>query len=171
MQNYFPATYQQYYPQQNYAQQNYQLQQTYPQQSGITWVDGVSSAKAYPVANGTSILLMDSNENAFYIKSADQSGMPSIRIFDYSERVVTQSHQPQAAQVVEQPVEQVVVQPVAPKPAPVKKVVDDANREKYTATMEKSLRKRVKIAAATAGIQVSTFIEEACLEKLEREGL
>lgn len=78
------------------------------------------------------------------------------------------SEQPQ---VVEQPVEQVVVQPVAPKPAPVKKVVDDANREKYTATMEKSLRKRVKIAAATAGIQVSTFIEEACLEKLEREGL
>lgn len=78
------------------------------------------------------------------------------------------SEQPQ---VVEQPVEQVVVQPVAPKPAPIKKVVDDANREKYTATMEKSLRKRVKIAAATAGIQVSTFIEEACLEKLEREGL
>lgn len=78
------------------------------------------------------------------------------------------SEQPQ---VVEQPVEQPVVQQVAPKPAPVKKVVDDANREKYTATMEKSLRKRVKIAAATAGIQVSTFIEEACLEKLEREGL
>lgn len=95
MQNYFPATYQQYYPQQNYTQ-NYQ-----PQQSGITWVDGVSSAKAYPVANGTSILLMDSNENAFYIKSADQSGMPSIRIFDYSERTVTQGQQPQVAQVAE----------------------------------------------------------------------
>ena len=105
MQNYFPATYQQYYPQQNYAQQNYQSQQTYPQQSGITWVDGVSSAKAYPVANGTSILLMDSNENAFYIKSADQSGMPSVRIFDYSERTVVQNPQPQAAQTPEQPIE------------------------------------------------------------------
>lgn len=103
MQNYFPATYQQYYPQQNYSQQNYQAQQTYPQQSGITWVDGVSSAKAYPVANGTSILLMDSNENAFYIKSADQSGMPSIRIFDYSERSVSQGQQPQAAPTQEQP--------------------------------------------------------------------
>lgn len=97
MQNYFPATYQQYYPQQNFTQQNYQ-----PQQSGITWVDGVSSAKAYPVANGTSILLMDSNENAFYIKSADQSGMPSIRIFDYSERTISQPQQSQAAQVAEQ---------------------------------------------------------------------
>lgn len=105
MQNYFPATYQQYYPQQNYSQPNYQAQQNYPQQSGITWVDGVSSAKAYPVANGTSILLMDSNENAFYIKSADQSGMPSIRIFDYSERSIVQSPQPQAAQTSEQTIE------------------------------------------------------------------
>lgn len=102
MQNYFPATYQQYYPQQNYSQ--FQSQQA-PQQSGITWVDGVSSAKAYPVANGTSILLMDSNENTFYIKSADQSGMPSIRVFDYSERIITTNTQPQAAQASEQPIE------------------------------------------------------------------
>ena len=65
------------------------------------------------------------------------------------------------------PVVQEEVKPVVQQ----KKVVDDSNREKYTATMEKTLRKRVKIAAATAGIQVSTFIEEACLEKLEREGL
>lgn len=105
MQNYFPATYQQYYPQQNYVQQNYQPQQVTPQQNGITWVDGVSSAKAYPVANGTSILLMDSNENAFYIKSADQSGMPSIRIFDYSERTIAQTPQPQAAQASEPTIE------------------------------------------------------------------
>lgn len=56
----------------------------------------------------------------------------------------------------------VVVQP--------KKVAEDQNREKYTATMEKSLRKRVKIAAAMSGVQVSSFIEEACKEKLEREG-
>lgn len=102
MQNYFPATYQQYYPQQNYTQPSFQTQAP-AQQSGITWVDGVSSAKAYPVANGTSILLMDSNENAFYIKSADQSGMPSIRVFDYSERVIAQNSQPQAAQTPEQP--------------------------------------------------------------------
>ena len=69
------------------------------------------------------------------------------------------------------PVVQEEVKPVVQQVTPQKKVVDDSNREKYTATMEKSLRKRVKIAAATAGIQVSTFIEEACLEKLEREGL
>lgn len=62
-----------------------------------------------------------------------------------------------------------VVEEVKPVVQP-KKVVEDQNREKYTATMEKSLRKRVKIASAMAGIQVSTFIEEACKEKLEREG-
>lgn len=44
------------------------------------------------------------------------------------------------------------------------------NREKYTATMDRELRKRVKVAAAMKGMQLSTFIEEACEEKLEREG-
>ena len=67
-----------------------------------------------------------------------------------------------------QPVQQTVAK------QPVKKVnlkeEDDPNREKYTATMEKSLRKRVKIAAIEMGLQVSSFIEEACKEKLEREG-
>lgn len=45
-----------------------------------------------------------------------------------------------------------------------------SNRDKYTATMDKELRKRVKVAAAMKDIQLSTFIEEACKEKLEREG-
>jgi len=45
-----------------------------------------------------------------------------------------------------------------------------SDRDKYTATMEKELRKRVKVAAAMKGIQLSTFIEEACSEKLDREG-
>lgn len=44
------------------------------------------------------------------------------------------------------------------------------DREKYTATMERDLRKRLKVAAAMKGMQVSTFIEEAIAEKLEREG-
>ena len=51
-----------------------------------------------------------------------------------------------------------------------KKTVEGNGREKYTATMEKSLRKRVKIASAMAEIDISTFIELACKEKLEREG-
>lgn len=53
---------------------------------------------------------------------------------------------------------------------PIQKTTDESNREKYTATMEKALRKRIKVASALEGIQVSSFIEQACLEKLEREG-
>ena len=43
-------------------------------------------------------------------------------------------------------------------------------REKYTATMERELRKKVKIAAVEKGIVFSQYIEEAAKEKLEREG-
>lgn len=52
---------------------------------------------------------------------------------------------------------------------PINKSVT-TDRDKYTATMEKELRKRVKIASAMKGIQLSTFIEEACMEKLDKEG-
>lgn len=69
--NYYPATYQQYAP----------------QSSGIVWVQGIEGAKAYPVGAGNSVLLMDSEESIFYIKTTDQSGMPSpLRVFDYTER-------------------------------------------------------------------------------------
>ncbi|MFA5543001.1 MAG: hypothetical protein WC008_05860 [Bacilli bacterium] len=50
------------------------------------------------------------------------------------------------------------------------KVVNSNEREKYTATMERELRKKLKVAAAMKGQQVSSFIEEAIEEKLEREG-
>ena len=78
--NYFNSYYQPQYP----VQQTVQPTQ---QNNGITWVQGENSAKSYPVAPGQSILLMDSEDSVFYIKSTDQSGMPSpLRIFDYTER-------------------------------------------------------------------------------------
>ena len=52
---------------------------------GIIWVQGENGAKAYPVAPNNTILLMDSENKRFYIKTADGSGMPSLRIFDYTE--------------------------------------------------------------------------------------
>lgn len=55
--------------------------------SGFVWVSGEAGAKSYLVAPGQSVLLMDSEAETFYIKSADVSGMPlPLRIFDYSER-------------------------------------------------------------------------------------
>lgn len=59
-----------------------------PQQSGLIWVQGEAGAKSYMVAKGNSVLLMDSESQTFYLKSADASGMPSMRVFDYHERAV-----------------------------------------------------------------------------------
>ena len=54
---------------------------------GLNWCQGEAAAKSYLVQPGSSVLLMDSEKNVFYIKSADASGMPlPLRIFDYTER-------------------------------------------------------------------------------------
>lgn len=55
---------------------------------GIVWVQGIEAAKSYLVGAGQSVLLMDSENSVFYIKSTDQSGMPlPIRVFEYTEKV------------------------------------------------------------------------------------
>ena len=74
-----------------------QLRQQYqpPQQqsnNGIIWVQGEEGAKAYMVAPGNSVFLMDSEAAVFYIKSSDASGMPMpLRIFDYTERAANKT--------------------------------------------------------------------------------
>ncbi len=58
------------------------------------------------VAAGNSVLLMDSENSTFYIKSTDASGMPQpLRVFDYSERTASQK---QPAQTVQKPKEEYV---------------------------------------------------------------
>lgn len=53
---------------------------------GIVWVQGEAGAKAYPVAAGNSMLLMDSESEQFFIKTTDNSGMPMpLRTFTYKE--------------------------------------------------------------------------------------
>lgn len=66
-----------------------QSQASYPAPSsnGINWVSGESGAKSWIVGRGESVLLMDSENQCFYLKSADASGMPlPLRTFDYTER-------------------------------------------------------------------------------------
>lgn len=73
------------------VQQPVPQQPAQPSSSGIVWVQGEEGAKAYMVAAGNSVLLMDSENSAFYIKSTDPSGMPQpLRIFDYTERTAVQ---------------------------------------------------------------------------------
>ena len=58
-----------------------------PQNNGIIWVQGEAGAKSYLVAPNTTVQLWDSEDQVIYLKSADVSGMPSMRILDYKERV------------------------------------------------------------------------------------
>lgn len=86
-------------PQQNnnWNQNNMQQAQAQPPQTnqGIIWVQGEAAARSYLVAPNSTVLLMDSETSRFYLKSANNAGMPSIQIFEYSE--VTQNA-PQATQ-------------------------------------------------------------------------
>ena len=60
--------------------------------NGLIWVQGEAGAKSYLVAPGNTVMLMDSEGERFYLKSADASGMPMpLRIFEYKERTETQS--------------------------------------------------------------------------------
>lgn len=61
-------------------------QPTQPSNS-LVWVQGEAGAKSYLVAPNNTVMLMDSEGERFYLKSADASGMPlPLRIFDYKER-------------------------------------------------------------------------------------
>lgn len=75
---------------QNQYQQavNVPQMQTAPQpqvNQGLLWVSGEVGAKSYLVAPNSTVLLMDSDTQRFYLKSADNAGMPSLRIFEYKE--------------------------------------------------------------------------------------
>lgn len=79
--NFFPAGYQ---PAQIVYPQNQQQQ---PQQNGgRIYVQGEESAKSYLVAPNQSVELWDTESQTIYLKSADASGIPSIRILDYTYR-------------------------------------------------------------------------------------
>lgn len=71
---------------------NQPLQGTYyPQQNSMlscAYVQGEAAAKAYPVAPGQFVVLIDTELPVIYTKTTDQFGRPlPIRILDYVERV------------------------------------------------------------------------------------
>ena len=81
--NYFPTTYQTptYYPSQPQPQPPQQAQT-----QSLIWVQGEAGAKSYLVAPNSTVTLWDSEAQTIYIKSADATGMPSIRTLDYTIR-------------------------------------------------------------------------------------
>lgn len=55
--------------------------------NSLIWVQGEAGAKSYLVAPNATVMLMDSEGDRFYLKSADASGMPlPLRVFEYKER-------------------------------------------------------------------------------------
>lgn len=53
--------------------------------TGIQWVQGKEGAKSYQVQPGTSVILMDSERQMFYIKSANGAGMPELHSYAFQE--------------------------------------------------------------------------------------
>lgn len=87
--NYFPASYQPMMYQNPMGQQQQQpLQQpqlSQPvQNTNIVWVSGETGAKSYLLAPNTTLPLWDSEAKKIYLKSTDASGMPSMKILDYT---------------------------------------------------------------------------------------
>ena len=83
-----------------------QIPQVQPQQAqtggqSMVWVSGEQEAMGYLVAPNSAVALWDSNAPTIYLKQADASGKPSIKVYDLVERNAprTAPAAPQAAPV------------------------------------------------------------------------
>lgn len=92
---------QQYMPQ-AYQQPMQPVQPLQQQQPGpsIVWVQGEQEALSYMVAPNSAVALWDSLAPVVYLKQADASGKPTIKIYDLVERS-NRPVQPQQSQGVE----------------------------------------------------------------------
>lgn len=91
-QNYYPM----YQPQQpvQQAQMPQPVQQSYSpaiNQSGIIWISGESEAAMYPIAPNNAVALWTKDGKTIYLKSADATGKPTMRVYDLVERAETAS--------------------------------------------------------------------------------
>ena len=57
-----------------------------PTIQSMIWVNGLNDAKNYLIAPNSAVTLWDSNSPVVYLKQADASGKPSMKIYDLVER-------------------------------------------------------------------------------------
>ena len=85
---------------QQYQQQMNQPIQQAPMQGQLTndflWVLNENEATSYPVAPNNTVTLWDKNLPTIYIKSVNAQGVPSMRILDFTERLVNAPKTPSA---------------------------------------------------------------------------
>jgi hypothetical protein len=67
-----------------------QMPQAMPTQPKATneliWVQGLEGAKGFLVAPGHTVVLWDTENPTIYVKTADATGIPSMRVLDFTER-------------------------------------------------------------------------------------
>lgn len=69
------------------------------QQPSIVWVPNEQAAREYLVAPNSAVTLWDSSSPVVYLKQADASGKPSLKIYDLVERSQRPVQSPQAPAV------------------------------------------------------------------------
>lgn len=84
--NGFPIGYAQPYPPISPYTPQPQMQMQPQKQTGPIWVQGEGGAKSFLLAPGETVALWDSEAQVIYLKSADASGMPSMKVLDYTIR-------------------------------------------------------------------------------------
>ena len=64
------------------------------QAQNLIRVNGIDGAKAYQMPANSTVALFDSNEDVMYVKSTDGAGFPSIRTFEFTEKVNAEVESP-----------------------------------------------------------------------------
>ena len=62
---------------------------------GVQWVSSEQEARGYLIAPNSAVALWDSTAPTVYLKQADASGKPTLKIYDLVERTETASNAPQ----------------------------------------------------------------------------
>jgi hypothetical protein len=71
------------------------VQQNPIAQGGVQWVSGEQEARGYLIAPNSAVALWDSTAPTVYLKQADASGKPTLKIYDLVERAETPRTTPQ----------------------------------------------------------------------------
>ena len=60
---------------------------THTSNNDMIFVLGQNEAESYPVAPNSTVTMWDKNQKTFYIKTANAQGIPSMQIYDFTERI------------------------------------------------------------------------------------
>lgn len=58
-------------------------------QSGVQWVSGEQEARSWMVAPNAAVALWDSTAPTVYLKQADASGKPTLKVYDLVDRLAS----------------------------------------------------------------------------------